>query len=224
MKKSNSEEIQGADVGDALPAVGDTPHFCGGAATTHVGDALPASRKLHDGHRPVPPQVERVRWRYLGGCRRRRRRRRRRIYFQIELKIKNKKGPPNKSREFCSAKMCFYKKVFSVFWISQCIAIVSDCCFGIGFVNVDLNILISKTVSFFSETTFLVAGFLTFFLIFLLGLSSNHIHKSNKSNNTIAPKKQQIIAIAANPDILLIKRAVCNASLTISQLRPEKLV
>ena len=79
LKKSNSEKSQGAHVGDALPAVGDTPHFCGGAATTHVGDALPASRKLHDGHRPVPPQVERVRWRYLGG-RRRRRRRRRRIF------------------------------------------------------------------------------------------------------------------------------------------------
>ena len=100
MKKSNSEKIQGADVGDALPAVGDTPHFCGGAATTHVGDALPASRKLHDGHRPVPPQVERVRWRYLGG----RRRRRRRFFFQFGFKIKTKKGKTKNRESFVLQK------------------------------------------------------------------------------------------------------------------------
>ena len=76
---------------------------------------------------------------------------------------------------------------------------------------------------FLGGSTFLIGGFLIFFLIFVFGLSNNQINKSNKSKNTIAPKKQQIIPIAANPDILLIKRAVCNASLTISQLRPEKL-
>ena len=52
--------LRRSSVGDALPAVGDTPHVCGGAAPAHVGDALPARRILHDGHRPVPPQVERV--------------------------------------------------------------------------------------------------------------------------------------------------------------------